>query len=56
LRKHFPDLTVLVVEIDRVAVAKSTSELEVFKKYVTEETEQNYSLESIKDNAIFRTY
>jgi len=56
LSNHFPYLKVLGGVIENVTVRTSTTELEVLKSEIAEETNSNYSLESIKDNPIFRAY
>ncbi len=56
LRRHFSDLKVLVGQIENVTVRASTPELEALKEDITEQTKNNYNLESIKDNPIFKAY
>jgi DNA/RNA-binding domain of Phe-tRNA-synthetase-like protein len=56
LRTRFPGLQVLVESVNDVRVEESGSELQAFKAGVCEEVKQKYTLESLKDVAIFRSY
>jgi len=56
LQERFPDLKVLVGRVENVTVKESTVELEGFKKDIIQQAKGEYSLESIKDNPIFRAY
>jgi len=56
LRERFPDLKVLVGRVENVTVKESTAELEDFKKDIVQQARGDYSLESIKDNPVFRAY
>ncbi len=56
VKAAFPDLTVLVVQINNVNVQSSGLKLEEFKKLVTEETRQFYDAETLKDRPVLRAY
>jgi len=56
LRDRFPGLQVIVRHIDGVNVERSEPDLQRFKQQVLGEVKQKYSLESLKDVAIFRSY
>jgi DNA/RNA-binding domain of Phe-tRNA-synthetase-like protein len=56
LKTQFPDLTVSILQIKEVKVQKRNSELEKFKVEVTRQVREEYDLESLKDQPIFRAY
>jgi len=56
VKTAFPDLTVLVTQIGNVNVQMVDSRLEEFKKLITEETQQLYTAETIKDRLVLRAY
>ena len=56
LRERFPGLQVLVEYVDGVSVQASGSELQVYKESIGGEVRQKYTLDSLKDVAIFRWY
>lgn len=56
VKAAFPDLTVLVVQINNVNVQSSGLKLEEFKKLVMEETRQFYDAETLKDRPVLRAY
>ena len=56
LRNRFPDLKVLAFSVKDVKVAKRKDELEEFKKLVFDEVRKRYSLETVKDVPVFRTF
>jgi DNA/RNA-binding domain of Phe-tRNA-synthetase-like protein len=56
LKARFPDLNVLTLRIKGVQVKKRDSELEKFKVEVMRQVRNDYSLDSIKDQPIFRAY
>jgi len=56
LTNRFPGLRVVVGYVDGVRVDDSDVDLQKFKEEVLREVRQKYSLESLKDVAIFRAY
>jgi DNA/RNA-binding domain of Phe-tRNA-synthetase-like protein len=56
LANRFPRLRVVVGYVDGVRVENSGADLQKFKEEVLTEVRQKYSLESLKDVAIFRAY
>jgi len=52
----FPDLMVLVSQISNVNVETVNSQLEEFKRLITEETQQFYTAETLKDRPVLRVY
>jgi DNA/RNA-binding domain of Phe-tRNA-synthetase-like protein len=56
LANRFPGLRVVVEYVDGVKVENSGADLQNLSKEVLAEVKQKYSLESLKDVAIFRAY
>ena len=56
LRNRFPGLQVIVEYVDGVRVGESGVELQAFKDRLCAEVKRKYSLESLKDVSIFRSY
>ena len=56
LKTRFPDLTVLTLRIRDVKIQKRGAELEKFKVEVMRQVRNDYSLDSVKDQPIFRAY
>ena len=56
LRNRYPDLKVLAFSVKDVKVTKRKDELEEFKKLVFDEVRKRYSLETVKDVPVFRTF
>jgi len=56
LKERFPGLRVLVAYVDGVRVEESGTELQGFKETVCAEVKRKYSLDSLKDVSIFRSY
>jgi len=56
LRERFPDLQVLAEYVDGVGVEDSGAELQTYKESVCGQVKRKYSLESLKDVSIFRSY
>jgi DNA/RNA-binding domain of Phe-tRNA-synthetase-like protein len=56
LKVRFPGLQVIVEYVDGVRVEDSGTELQKFREGVCEEVKRKYSLESLKDICIFRSY
>ncbi len=56
LKERFPGLHVLVQYVDQVTVGPGGVELQAFKENLCAEVKRKYSLESLKDVAIFRSY
>jgi DNA/RNA-binding domain of Phe-tRNA-synthetase-like protein len=56
LAKRFPGLRVVVRYVDGVTVKGSSPDLQRFKEEVLGQVRQKYSLESLKDVAVFRAY
>lgn len=56
LRDRYHGLQVIVEYVDGVRVDKSDGELRAFQEIVCREVTRKYSLESLKDVAIFRSY
>lgn len=56
LKTRFPDLNVLTFHIEGVHVRKRDNELEEYKVEVMRQVRDDYSLDSVKDQPIFRAY
>jgi DNA/RNA-binding domain of Phe-tRNA-synthetase-like protein len=56
LKARFPGLQVVVGYVEGVTVESSGADLQKFKEEVLREVKEKYSLESLKDVAIFRAY
>ncbi|MCW4022821.1 MAG: phenylalanine--tRNA ligase beta subunit-related protein [Candidatus Bathyarchaeota archaeon] len=56
LRTRFPDLAAIIVHIDGVNIQKRIPDLENFKLEVIKQTNQDFDLESLKDQPTFRAY
>jgi DNA/RNA-binding domain of Phe-tRNA-synthetase-like protein len=56
LKKHFPELQVLVCRVCGVRVEREKVELQQFKEKVIEEIKRTYDLATVKDVPIFRAY
>ena len=56
VRSRFPDLSVLLVEIDGVEVKEKRDDLEEFKKEVYERIRSRFDLETLKDEPMMRKY
>jgi len=56
VRSDFPDLMVVAVRLEGVKVAAEDLRLEEFKKEVYERAKSKYSIESVKDEPLFRRY
>ena len=56
LRDRFPGLRVMEEYVDGVTVEESGVELQEFKEAICGEVNRKYSLESLKDVSIFRSY
>jgi len=56
VRGRFPDLHVLLVEIDGVEVVERLEELERFKEEVYARIRSRFNLETLKDEPIIRCY
>jgi DNA/RNA-binding domain of Phe-tRNA-synthetase-like protein len=56
LRTRFPELTVLTLHIKGVQIQKRSAELEKFKVEVMRQIKEEYDLDSIKDQPLFRAY
>ena len=56
LADRFPDLRVQVIEINGLRVALEDPGLEEFKTQVFADLRNNYTLESLKDQPVFRSY
>jgi len=56
LRQRFPGLQVIVEYVDGVRVEGSGRELQGFKEIVCADVKRKYSLETLKDVAVFRSY
>lgn len=56
LKTRFPDLNVLLLQIDGVKIQKRDAELEKFKHEIAGQVRNEYTLESVKDNPTFRAY
>jgi len=56
LKERFPGLQVRVQYADGVTVEGTTKELQEFKEAVCAEVKRKYTLDSVKDVAIFRSY
>ena len=56
MKARFPGLQVVVGYVEGVTVESSGADLQKFKEEVLREVKKKYSLESLKDVAIFRAY
>jgi DNA/RNA-binding domain of Phe-tRNA-synthetase-like protein len=56
LKARFPGLQVVIGYVEGVTVESSGADLQKFKEEVLREVKKKYSLESLKDVAIFRAY
>ena len=56
LEMCFPDLNVLLLQIDGVKIQKRDAELEKFKLEIAGQVRNEYDLDSVKDNPTFRAY
>jgi len=56
LKTRFPDLTVLVCNINNVKVEKQNVELEKFKEEIMKHVREKYGLASVKNLPTFRAY
>jgi len=56
LKGRFPGLRVVVGYVEGVRVGSTGADLQEFKEEVLREVKQKYSLESLKDVAVFRAY
>ena len=56
LKTRFPDLTAKVLFVNDVKIQKRDAELEKFKIEVMGQVRNEYDLESVKDQPIFRAY
>lgn len=56
LSSRFPELRALVAFVHGVSVQRESTELEAFKQSVFEELRVKYTLDSIKNQPIFRAY
>ncbi|MBI2937543.1 MAG: hypothetical protein HYY22_04990 [Thaumarchaeota archaeon] len=56
VRSRFPGLTILLTSLTGVTIAKSSLQLEEFKKQVLQEVSGEYKLEALKDVYLFRVY
>jgi DNA/RNA-binding domain of Phe-tRNA-synthetase-like protein len=56
LSTRFPDLAVLLIQIDGVKIQKKDEELENFKREIMAQVRNEYSLDALKDHQTFRAY
>jgi len=56
LASRFPELKALVARVHGIAVRKESPELEEFKQSVVQDLKSRYSLDSIKNQPVFRAY
>lgn len=56
LKRRFPELNALTLGIAGVQIKKKDAELENFKKQITEQIRNDYTLDSVKDHPTFRAY
>jgi DNA/RNA-binding domain of Phe-tRNA-synthetase-like protein len=56
LKTRFPNLTAYILHIKNVKVQKRDAELEKFKANVMRQVREEYNLDSVKDQPIFRAY
>jgi DNA/RNA-binding domain of Phe-tRNA-synthetase-like protein len=56
LSTRFPDLAVLLLQIDGVKIQKKNEELENFKLEIIAQVRNEYNLDALKDHQIFRAY
>lgn len=53
---RFPDLAVLLIQIDGVKIQKKDEELENFKREIMAQVRNEYNLDALKDHQTFRAY
>jgi len=56
VKDRFPDLNVLLAELDSVRVSEYSNELEEFKLEIYDKLRKRYRLESLKDDPLVKTY
>ena len=56
VKERFPDLIVLLAEVEAVEVRERSDELEKFKLEVYERVRSRYDLENLKDDPVVRLY
>jgi len=56
VKDRFPDLNVLLMELDSVKVLEYSEELERFKSEIYDKLRKRYKLESLKDDPLVKTY
>jgi DNA/RNA-binding domain of Phe-tRNA-synthetase-like protein len=56
LNTRFPDLAVLLLQIDGVKIQKKDEELENFKDEIMTKVQNEYNLDTVKDHQTFRAY
>lgn len=56
VRERFPDLNVLLTELDGLKILQKSEELERFKEEVYERIRSRFSLDSLKDDPLIRAY
>ena len=56
LKKRFPDLKVLIFQIESVKVEKRNEELESFKEELMKQVRKQYNLDSLRNLPTFRAY
>lgn len=56
IKNRFPDLNILLTQIDDVNISKENSQLQELKREVEYGINKNYNLETLKDVELFRIY
>ncbi|MFA5363845.1 MAG: phenylalanine--tRNA ligase beta subunit-related protein [Candidatus Bathyarchaeia archaeon] len=56
LKARFPDLTALLLHVNGLVVQKKDTKLEEFKVEISNQIRADYSLETVKDDPVFRAY
>jgi len=56
LKTRFPDLTAYILQVKDVKIQKRDAALEKFKVEVMRQVREEYDLDSVKDQSIFRAY
>jgi DNA/RNA-binding domain of Phe-tRNA-synthetase-like protein len=56
LKARFPGLTALLLHVNGLTVQKTDAQLEKFKVEVSNSIRADYTLETVKDDPVFRAY
>jgi DNA/RNA-binding domain of Phe-tRNA-synthetase-like protein len=56
LKARFPDLTAYILQVKGLKIQKRDTELEQFKVEIMKQVQEEYNLEALKDQPVFRAY